>query len=68
MISKFIKFIDYLFTEEDPQAFKTVSFKFHRLFNLPVDDKLVNYYSCRSVQEPFKNYVTSFFKFFTSLR
>ncbi|XP_033221070.1 TBC1 domain family member 9 isoform X2 [Belonocnema kinseyi] len=32
--------------EEDPQAFKTVSFKFRQLFNLPVDDKLVNYYSC----------------------
>lgn len=32
--------------EDDPQTFKTVSFKFHRLFNLPVDDKLVNYYSC----------------------
>ena len=38
-----------LIIEEDPQAFKTVSFKFRRLFNLPVDDKLVNYYSCRSV-------------------
>ncbi|XP_015603181.1 TBC1 domain family member 9 [Cephus cinctus] len=32
--------------EEDPQSFKTVSFKFHQLFNLPKDEKLVNYYSC----------------------
>ncbi|KAK0082083.1 hypothetical protein PV325_011101 [Microctonus aethiopoides] len=32
--------------EEDPQTFKTASFKFHQLFNLPSDDKLVNYYSC----------------------
>ncbi|XP_043273772.1 TBC1 domain family member 9 isoform X2 [Venturia canescens] len=32
--------------EEDPQSFKTVSFKFHQLFNLPNEDKLVNYYSC----------------------
>ncbi|XP_034948646.1 TBC1 domain family member 9 [Chelonus insularis] len=32
--------------EEDPQSFKTASFKFHQLFNLPSDDKLVNYYSC----------------------
>ncbi|XP_046428118.1 TBC1 domain family member 9 isoform X1 [Neodiprion fabricii] len=32
--------------EEDPQSFKTVSFKFHQHFNLPQDEKLVNYYSC----------------------
>ncbi|XP_029039760.1 TBC1 domain family member 9 isoform X2 [Osmia bicornis bicornis] len=32
--------------EEDPQSFKTVSFKFHQLFNIPKEDKLVNYYSC----------------------
>ena len=35
------------FSEEDPKSFKTVSFKFHQLFNLPNEDKLVNYYSCR---------------------
>ncbi|EGI61255.1 TBC1 domain family member 9, partial [Acromyrmex echinatior] len=32
--------------EEDPESFKTVSFKFHQLFNIPKEDKLVNYYSC----------------------
>ncbi|XP_014472834.1 PREDICTED: TBC1 domain family member 9 isoform X4 [Dinoponera quadriceps] len=32
--------------EEDPESFKTVSFKFHQLFNVPKEDKLVNYYSC----------------------
>ncbi|XP_074093659.1 TBC1 domain family member 8/9 isoform X2 [Cotesia typhae] len=32
--------------EEDPQSFKTASYKFHQLFNLPIEDKLVNYYSC----------------------
>ncbi|KAI4479417.1 PREDICTED: TBC1 domain family member 9 isoform X1 [Polistes canadensis] len=32
--------------EEDPAVFKTVSFKFHQLFNIPKEDKLVNYYSC----------------------
>ncbi|XP_051168465.1 TBC1 domain family member 9 isoform X2 [Leptopilina boulardi] len=37
---------DCQFADDDPQTFKTASFKFHRLFNLPVDDKLVNYYSC----------------------
>lgn len=38
-----------LFTEEDPESFKTVSFKFHQLFSVPKEDKLVNYYSCRSL-------------------
>lgn len=38
-----------MFTEEDPESFKTVSFKFHQLFNIPKEDKLVNYYSCRSL-------------------
>lgn len=37
----------YCFSEEDPESFKTVSFKFHQLFNIPKEDKLVNYYSCR---------------------
>ncbi|XP_049811575.1 TBC1 domain family member 9 isoform X1 [Schistocerca nitens] len=32
--------------DEDTQSFKTVSFKFHRLFNMPPEEKLVNYYSC----------------------
>ncbi|XP_076653939.1 TBC1 domain family member 8/9 isoform X1 [Halictus rubicundus] len=32
--------------EEDPESFKTTSFKFHQLFNIPKEDKLVNYYSC----------------------
>lgn len=32
--------------DEDTQSFKTVSFKFHRLFNMPLEEKLVNYYSC----------------------
>ncbi|XP_066998326.2 TBC1 domain family member 9 isoform X2 [Anabrus simplex] len=32
--------------DEDTQTFKTVSFKFHRLFNMPPEEKLVNYYSC----------------------
>ncbi|KAJ9591108.1 hypothetical protein L9F63_002329, partial [Diploptera punctata] len=32
--------------DEDTKSFKTVSFKFHRLFNLPTEEKLVNYYSC----------------------
>ncbi|XP_012275102.1 TBC1 domain family member 9 [Orussus abietinus] len=32
--------------EENTQSFKAVSFKFHQLFNVPKDDKLVNYYSC----------------------
>ncbi|XP_017882346.1 TBC1 domain family member 9 [Ceratina calcarata] len=32
--------------EEDPESFKTVSFKFHQLFNIAKEDKLVNYYSC----------------------
>ncbi|CAK9821928.1 TBC1 domain family member 9 [Anthophora retusa] len=32
--------------EEDPESFKIVSFKFHQLFNVPKEDKLVNYYSC----------------------
>ncbi|XP_003708177.1 TBC1 domain family member 8/9 [Megachile rotundata] len=32
--------------EDDPESFKTVSFKFHQLFNVPKEDKLVNYYSC----------------------
>ncbi|XP_015435801.1 PREDICTED: TBC1 domain family member 9 [Dufourea novaeangliae] len=32
--------------EEDPESFKTMSFKFHQLFNVPKEDKLVNYYSC----------------------
>ncbi|KAL2731408.1 TBC1 domain family member 9-like isoform X2 [Vespula squamosa] len=32
--------------EEDPATFKTISFKFHQLFNIPKEDKLVNYYSC----------------------
>ena len=35
--------------DEDTQLFKTVSFKFHRLFNMPPEEKLVNYYSCRYV-------------------
>jgi hypothetical protein len=35
--------------DEDTQSFKTVSFKFHRLFNMPPEEKLVNYYSCRYV-------------------
>lgn len=37
----------FFFLEEDPESFKTVSFKFHQLFNIPKEDKLVNYYSCR---------------------
>lgn len=41
-----------LFAEEDPAAFKTVSFKFHQLFNIPKEDKLVNYYSCRYLYLP----------------
>ncbi|KAF2879783.1 hypothetical protein ILUMI_26388 [Ignelater luminosus] len=32
--------------DEDTKAFKTTSEKFHRLFVLPKDEKLVNYYSC----------------------
>ncbi|KAF7989163.1 hypothetical protein HCN44_007473 [Aphidius gifuensis] len=32
--------------EEDPESFKSASYKFNQLFNLPNDDKLVNYYSC----------------------
>ncbi|GFG40993.1 hypothetical protein Cfor_12589, partial [Coptotermes formosanus] len=32
--------------DEDTRSFKTVSFKFHRLFNMPPEEKLVNYYSC----------------------
>ncbi|XP_063222042.1 TBC1 domain family member 9 isoform X2 [Bacillus rossius redtenbacheri] len=32
--------------DEDTRSFKAVSFKFHRLFNMPPDEKLVNYYSC----------------------
>ncbi|XP_058791505.1 TBC1 domain family member 9 isoform X2 [Phymastichus coffea] len=35
-----------LVDDEDSQSFKRVSFKFHQLFNVPKDDKLVNYYSC----------------------
>nr|CAD7263370.1 unnamed protein product [Timema shepardi] len=32
--------------DEDTKSFRTVTFKFHRLFNMPQDEKLVNYYSC----------------------
>ncbi|XP_069703909.1 TBC1 domain family member 9 isoform X3 [Periplaneta americana] len=32
--------------DEDTQSFKTVSFKFHRVFNMSPEEKLVNYYSC----------------------
>ncbi|CAG9825643.1 unnamed protein product [Phaedon cochleariae] len=32
--------------DEDTTSFKVTSEKFHRLFNLPKDEKLVNYYSC----------------------
>jgi hypothetical protein len=39
----------FLYLDEDTQSFKTVSFKFHRLFNMPPEEKLVNYYSCRYV-------------------
>ncbi|XP_001600394.2 TBC1 domain family member 9 isoform X2 [Nasonia vitripennis] len=35
-----------LVDDEDSQSFKRVSYKFHQLFNLPKEDKLVNYYSC----------------------
>lgn len=42
-----VQIVLILFTEEDPESFKTVSFKFHQLFNIPKEDKLVNYYSCR---------------------
>lgn len=44
-----INWVLILFTEEDPESFKTVSFKFHQLFSVPKEDKLVNYYSCRSL-------------------
>ncbi|ERL84216.1 hypothetical protein D910_09853 [Dendroctonus ponderosae] len=33
--------------DEDSNAFKVTSDKFQRLFGLPKDEKLVNYYSCR---------------------
>nr|CAD7441928.1 unnamed protein product [Timema bartmani] len=36
--------------DEDTKSFRTVTFKFHRLFNMPQDEKLVNYYSCRLMQ------------------
>ncbi|KAJ8679994.1 hypothetical protein QAD02_015781 [Eretmocerus hayati] len=35
-----------LVEDEDTQSFKRVSFKYHQLFNLPKDEKLVSYYSC----------------------
>ncbi|XP_066586469.1 TBC1 domain family member 9 isoform X2 [Prorops nasuta] len=37
---------DSQFADEDPESFKSVSFKFHQLLNVPKEDKLVNYYSC----------------------
>ncbi|CAH1997517.1 unnamed protein product [Acanthoscelides obtectus] len=33
--------------DEDTASFKVTTDKFLRLFNLPKDEKLVNYYSCR---------------------
>lgn len=48
-IGQCINWVLILFTEEDPESFKTVSFKFHQLFSVPKEDKLVNYYSCRSL-------------------
>lgn len=36
----------YFCTDEDTRSFKTVSSKFHRLFHMPQEEKLVNYYSC----------------------
>lgn len=32
--------------DEDTRSFKAVTFKFRRLFNMPQEEKLVNYYSC----------------------
>ncbi|KAK7864755.1 hypothetical protein R5R35_012261 [Gryllus longicercus] len=32
--------------DEDTRSFKSVTFKFRRLFNMPPEEKLVNYYSC----------------------
>ncbi|XP_025832368.1 TBC1 domain family member 9-like [Agrilus planipennis] len=32
--------------DEDTKDFKTTSEKFHRLFHFPLEEKLVNYYSC----------------------
>ncbi|KAK9700703.1 Rab-GTPase-TBC domain [Popillia japonica] len=34
------------FEDEDTKSFKITSEKFHQLFNLPKEEKLVNYYSC----------------------
>ncbi|XP_054270034.1 TBC1 domain family member 9 isoform X2 [Macrosteles quadrilineatus] len=34
------------FEDEETKAFKNASSKFRRTFNLPVEDKLVSYYSC----------------------
>lgn len=33
--------------DEDTSSFRVTSNEFLRLFNLPSDEKLVNYYSCR---------------------
>lgn len=31
---------------EDEDTFKSVNYEFHQIFNMPKDEKLVNYYSC----------------------
>lgn len=52
----------FIFADEDSKSFKVTSDKFIRLFGLPKDEKLVNYYSCRCVIVAHLN--TEFFIFF----